>query len=96
MRRKSDEVDYKPQVGLLLNTGKIIPYYLDISKDKYLETITEETEKNLNISEIIEQLEKLGKTALDFSEAVEQFFRVHSEVSEQTKQYLLKATEKKS
>ena len=43
MRRKSDEIDYKPQIGLLLESGEIKLYFLNISKDKHLDTIDDST-----------------------------------------------------
>ena len=93
MRRASDEIDYKPQVGLLLESGKVIPYYLDISKDKYLDTIPEIEEKNIDIEDFIKELEKLGNTALDFHNAVTQFMEKMKTVPEVQK-IVLEAMEK--
>ena len=94
MRRKSDEIDYKPQVGLLLKSGEVIPHYLDISQDKYLETIEEgETKSELDMTSFMEELEKLGNTALDFKEAMKQFFHT-GKTSDEAKQIILKAMEK--
>ena len=74
MRRKSDEIDYKPQVGLLLKTGEIKPHYLDISEDKYLDLQTTSGAGNsLNMKDFIKELEKLGDTDLDFTEAMKQY-----------------------
>jgi len=75
MRRKSDEIDYIPQVGLLLDTGLVIPHFLDISKDKYIAEAKERVEPSLEMGDFFDELEKLGKTALDFKEAMEEFFR---------------------
>jgi len=76
MRRKSDEVDYKPQVGLLLTDGSVVPHFLDISQDKYLDIqSTEVIEASLNIKEFIQELEKLGETDLDFSDAMKQYLK---------------------
>jgi hypothetical protein len=36
-RRKSDEVHYRPWVGLLRSDGTIDPHYLDTSKDKFVD-----------------------------------------------------------
>lgn len=93
MRRKSDEIDYKPQVGLLLESGKVRSYYLDTSQDKYIEKEQERVESNLDMGEFFEELEKLGKTALDFKEAMKQF--LHSgRTSVEAKEIILKAMEK--
>jgi DNA repair exonuclease SbcCD nuclease subunit len=75
MRRKSDEIDYIPQVGLLLDTGVVIPYFLDISKDEYIAEAKERVEPSLEMGDFFDELEKLGKTALDFKESMEEFFR---------------------
>jgi len=76
MRRKSDEVDYKPQVGLLLESGKVVPYYLDISKDKYLEIQNiPNAETSLDMKSFIKELEKLGNTDLDFHEAMKRYLK---------------------
>jgi len=95
MRRKSDEIDYKPQVGLLLESGEVIPHYLDISKDKYLETIEEEeVNPELDMKSFIEELEKLDETAFDFAERMKQFLQQTKKISVQAKQIILNAMEK--
>jgi len=96
MRRKSDEIDYKPQVGLLLESGEVVPHYLDISKDKYLETIEEEeVNPELDMKSFIEELEKLDETAFDFAERMKQFLQQTKKISTQAKQIILNAMEKK-
>ncbi len=76
MRRKSDEINYKPQVGLLLETGEVKPYYLDTSKDKYLEIMsTDNPLENVNMKSFIQELEKLGDTDLDFTEAMKHYLQ---------------------
>lgn len=93
-RRKSDEIDYKPQVGLLLENGNVAQYYLDTSEDKYLDTIEPAEEKpDLDMSDFFDELEKLGKTALDFRDAMKQFLH-NGKTSLQAKQIILKAMEK--
>ncbi len=75
MKRKSDEVVYKPQIGLLLNTGEVKVHYLDTSKDKYLDTrdMTEPKEI-IDMKQLLQELEKLDDSALDFPDAIQQFF----------------------
>jgi len=76
MRRKSDEVDYKPWIGLLLESGELKPHYLDIIKDKYLDVQTKPNEEDsLDMKAFIKELEKLGDTDLDFSEAMKQYLK---------------------
>ena len=94
MRRKSDEIDYKPQVGLLLSNGEVVPHYLDISQDKYIEKAADtEVNDSLDMSEFFNELEKLGNSALDFKEAMKQFLHSGKTLTE-VKQIILDAMEK--
>jgi len=76
MKRKSDELDYQPQVGLLLKSGKVEPYYLDTSEDRYLEVqnITD-TKTIFDMRAFIKELEKLGDTDLDFQDAMKRYLK---------------------
>ena len=95
MRRKSDEINYKPQVGLLYSDGHIEPYYLDISKDKHLTTVDKESEKeDLDVSDFVKELESLGETALDFTDAVKRYFD-GKKTNKEIINIVLKAMEKK-
>ena len=92
MRRKSDEIDYKPQVGLLMSDGSVVPHYLDISQDKYITEAEERVKSTLDMGGFFDELEKLGNTALNFKQAMEQF--LHSgKTSPEAKQIILKAME---
>ena len=76
MRRHSDEIDYRPQVGLLLESGKVVPHFLDISADKYIEGVDDSAPvEEMDMSEFIEELKKLGETGLEFVQRVERFFK---------------------
>jgi len=78
MRRKSDEKHYKPQVGLLLESGRVQSHFLDISKDKYLDSIDDSAAiEELDIEEFLEELKKLGDTSLEFTAAIKRFFQKH-------------------
>ncbi len=78
MRRASDEKEYKPQIGLLLESGKILPHFLDISQDKYMESVDDSVPmEEMDMNEFIAELKKLGDTGLDFLLAVERFFKKH-------------------
>lgn len=69
--RTTDEREYKPFVGILLTSGKIVPYYLDTSRDKWNDKVEKEsTEDN---AEFLKELAKLGDSALDFADAVKRF-----------------------
>jgi len=94
MRRKSDEIDYRPQIGLLLDTGKIISHKLDISQDKYLisdKPINEE--EKMDLSDFIKELELLGDTALDYEVAMEQY-HLSNKTKKAVKIIITKAMEK--
>jgi len=93
MRRKSDEIDYKPQIGLLLESGKVEPYFLDTSKDKYLEIQDDTNTKDaLDMKSFIEELEKLGDTSLDFQEALKEYLE-KNRIRKEVKEILLKSME---
>ena len=94
MRRKSDEINYKPQVGLLRADGEIEVHYLDTSQDRYITVREDVVEEEMDMQEFIQELEKLGNTALDFTEAMKQFFKTHKTIKE-VKQIILKAMESK-
>lgn len=74
MRRKSDEADYKPSVGLLYSDGSIERHYLDTSKDKMLagKEALSEAVQGIGFEGFLEELSTLGRSAIDFTEAVKQ------------------------
>lgn len=70
MRRKIDEIDYKPQVGLLYEDGAIEPYYLDTELDKFIDVSDVELHQFKVGENLIEELRHLEVDSLDFREAV--------------------------
>jgi DNA repair exonuclease SbcCD nuclease subunit len=73
MRRKSDEIKYRPQVGLLLSTGKIIPYRLDTQDDKIEVTeAVKKAEVDTDLEQFLQGLTQLQNSRLDFVEAMKQ------------------------
>lgn len=70
IRRKSDELDYRPVVGVLFSDGTVKRRYLDTSKDKFHTKVKEREETPINLKEFIESLEGLGEHGVDFREAV--------------------------
>jgi DNA repair exonuclease SbcCD nuclease subunit len=73
MRRRSDERDYKPMVGILYDDGHIEPHYLDTSADLWLgDGLPEEREpqKPDEDSGLLNSLNELGPDALDFDQAL--------------------------
>lgn len=73
IRRKSDEKEYNPMVGLLLEERAIRPHYLDTSIDKkFLEDKTVEKEENkFNIEGLLKEISDLENSSIDFKEALE-------------------------
>ena len=71
MRRKADEIDYRPMVGLIHQSGKVTPYFLDTSKDIIERTDEPEPqEENPDLKAFLDDLVSLENTTLDFVEAV--------------------------
>ena len=94
MRRHSDEIDYKPQIGLLLGSGRIKIHYLDISKDKYITSNDNRIDTaGFDMSAFFEELEKLGNTSLDFVEAVKRYM-IKKKIKAEVRNVILKAMEK--
>jgi hypothetical protein len=77
MRRTSDEEDYKPKLGLLYSDGHVEYHYLDVSKDKHLtkeEAEQYKTIEEIDTAEFAKELQKLGASALNFTQAMKQFW----------------------
>jgi hypothetical protein len=74
MRRKSDEINYKPCVGLLHKNGTISRHYLNTKEDKYLEKeeILTEHKEEIDLSDFTEGLQELETEELDFVEMINQ------------------------
>jgi hypothetical protein len=84
MKRHSDQIDYKPQIGLLFDNGEIEPYYLDTSKDVYIKCITSAEEKDISesIKTFIKVLEALDSNDLNFSDAIDMYMKNNKVKSE--------------
>lgn len=95
MRRHSNEADYKPRIGMLLDDGTIKTALLDTSEDKHLTSLNEKTREKepLDISEFVKGLEKLGNSSLDFTEAIKQYVEIHK-CKPSVRDILLKKTRK--
>lgn len=68
MRRKFDEIDYKPQVGLIHASGKVTPHYLDCSKDKFADFTDLEKQQLVDLSDFLDGLRKAADATIDFRE----------------------------
>lgn len=76
MRRKVDEIEYEPKVGLLYSNGTIERVALETVGEKFIDLTqaAELVEKVLDMSEFIGGLRRLGGTdALDFVGALKRF-----------------------
>lgn len=70
-RRHSDEIDYKPMIGLLYDDGSIVPHYLDISQDVHLDNEQKKIKKDkVDVSSVLAGFKGLGKDSLDFRQAI--------------------------
>jgi hypothetical protein len=73
LRRKSDERDYRPMVGLLYSDGHIEPHYLDTSADLWtmeFGTAGDEKQEEFQAAEFVESVKSLSPDSLDFQSAL--------------------------
>lgn len=76
MRLHKDQIDYKPRVWLIYKNGGVEPYYLDISKDKYLEVENSisSIKSDFTLENFAKELKKLGTSILDFEKTLDAYF----------------------
>jgi DNA repair exonuclease SbcCD nuclease subunit len=72
LRRKSDEADYEPRVGLIWRSGNVTLHYLNTRRDVITPTdpVEERAEEDEEISEFIEELGRLEPSTLSFRETL--------------------------
>jgi len=78
MRRRIDEVGYRPGCGLLLGDGRVVRYYFDTSDDKFIDfsAAEEALELALDMGGLVGELAALGAgDALNFVDALRRFLR---------------------
>jgi hypothetical protein len=92
IRRKSDEIDYTPAMGVLYNDGTIKRRKYDTSIDSFHETEEKRSETAIDMQDFLAQLEDLGEHGLNFREMVENHLR-RDDVHPSTKEIILKALE---
>lgn len=70
-RRKSDEIDYKPSVGILMKTGEIKRHFLDTSGEM-MESVAEESSNPVvgDFGDFLEGLSSLSSDPLSFTDAM--------------------------
>lgn len=90
-RRKIDEIDYQPRIGLLYSDGSIQPHYMDVSQDKFIESsISLEKSDAIDIRPFLRALADADWTSVGLAEAIKIYFETH-EVSDEAKQIILEA-----
>lgn len=92
IRRKIDEIEYKPAFGLLMSDGTIELAEQDTSADKW---IAREKAKKLEsneteLKEFARHLAALGDSSIDFRDALKMYFD-NNEVTQTTRKLLLQA-----
>ncbi len=92
IRRKSDEMDYQPSIGIIFDDGTVKRKKLDTSIDVFHDAPETRKEVPLNMREFIAGLESLGEHGLNFREAVENHLRTE-EIDKETKEIILRALE---
>jgi hypothetical protein len=95
IRRKSDEIEYQPRIGLLHSSGRITQKRLATSKDVFNSIETKffmggETEE---ANEFINELKSLGDHEVNFSEKIKQFLAADETICEETKRLVLQSLE---
>jgi DNA repair exonuclease SbcCD nuclease subunit len=94
MRRNIDQIDYKPAVWLVHDDNTAEPHYLDVSKDKFLETedLKKVTVGGKSIGDFLRKILDLKDVTISFEEAVERYLKKES-VSDEVKNIVLAAIE---
>lgn len=92
MRRKINEQDMRPALGLLMSDGTVDRIAQDVSQDLFLDAkekvVFEEEERFLE--DFLRELGDLGKTRLDFVEAVKHYLESR-DISDGAKKLMLEA-----
>ena len=75
IRRRIDERDYQPMVGLLREDGTVVQHELDCSEDKWIDPNEgiELAERVLDSSGFLEELSTLDRESLNFEEMVKRY-----------------------
>jgi len=76
IRRKSDELDYEPAVGIIYSDGTVKRRRLDTSIDRFHEPGKARKEIPFDMKAFLDGLEGLGEHGLDFQEAVKNYLEL--------------------
>lgn len=91
-RRKQDERNHKPCVGLLTVDGGVEVHYLDVSQDKWIDETLEKKVHTVIADTVIHELQGLGPDSLDFREALAKEIRRRN-IEESVRTVILKSLE---
>lgn len=74
LRRRADEIEHKPRVGVLYASGHLQSFLLDISEDHIADTreILTESKEDPELSDFIDSLLDLSKSKFDFRDSMEE------------------------
>lgn len=70
LRRRVDEKDHKPRLGLLQSDGSVVPHYLNIKRDKFAVPDPDNEVAEDGVIEFVKSLRELTDSTLDFEDAV--------------------------
>lgn len=92
IRRKSDELDYSPRVGLLMSDGSIDTHFLETKHDKFVEIVEEGETLPLDMQAFIKGLKSFEQLGTNFREIVENHLR-QDDIDGPVKDIILEALE---
>ena len=78
MRRKSDEQNYQPCVGLLYEDGSVERWALDTTKDHFVRNAElDKLVPEVDMDEFISEMKRLGDVAIDFPDHIKRYIANH-------------------
>ena len=94
MRRRIDQINHKPCVGLLHNDNTIVKHYLDCTQDKFLqpEEVIEKAEGQTELHNLMVDLTASTDNSIDFAQAVK-FWIEKNKPGSRVRKILLSALE---
>lgn len=90
IRRKSDEINYQPTIGVLYSDLTLKRRKIPTGWDKFNEGAKDRPEASFNMRDFLETLEGLGEHGMDFREAVQQHLKTE-DIDPATKQMIVQA-----
>lgn len=92
IRRKSDEIDYRPAAWVLYSDGTVKPKFFDTCIDRFHENVEKRESTPFDMRHLIEEMKRLGEEGINFREAVLHHLDAN-EIDKATRQIILKAME---